>query len=79
VKAKILALGMHKLFQNFVIEMCTWMDSFYQELVITSEATTEEAWEVMGTCIKNSGGERYYGSKSYQSLHYLPVGVGAGA
>jgi hypothetical protein len=28
------------------------MDSFYQELVTTSEATEEEAWEVLGACIK---------------------------
>ncbi len=28
------------------------MDSFYQELVSTSEATEDEAWEVVGACIK---------------------------
>ncbi len=28
------------------------MDSFYQELVTTTEATEEEAWEVVGACIK---------------------------
>jgi hypothetical protein len=35
-----------------VIEMCTWIDAFYQELVTTSEAMDEEAWEVIGACIK---------------------------
>lgn len=29
LKAKFLALEMHELSQNFVMEMCTWMDSFY--------------------------------------------------
>jgi hypothetical protein len=28
------------------------MDSFFQELVTTSEATEEEAWEVVSACIK---------------------------
>lgn len=28
------------------------MDAFYQELVATSEATDEEAWEVVSACIK---------------------------
>jgi hypothetical protein len=52
VKAKILALEMHELSQSFVMEICSWLDSFYQELVITSEAAEEEAWEVVGACIK---------------------------
>jgi hypothetical protein len=43
---------MHELSQNFVMEMCTWMDAFYQELVASSEATDEEAWEVVSACIK---------------------------
>jgi len=47
-----LALEMHELLQNFVMEMCSWMDSFFQELVTTSEATEEEAWEVVSACIK---------------------------
>jgi len=47
-----LALEMHELSQNFVMEMCSWMDSFFQELVTTSEATEEEAWEVVSACIK---------------------------
>jgi hypothetical protein len=44
---------MHKSAQNFVMEMSSWMDAFYQELVSTSESTEEEAWEVVGACIKN--------------------------
>jgi len=51
-KARLLASEMHELSQNFVMEMCSWMDSFFQELVTTSEATEEEAWEVVSACIK---------------------------
>lgn len=46
------AREMHELSQNFVMELCTWIDAFYQELVSTSEATEEEAWEVVGACMK---------------------------
>jgi hypothetical protein len=51
-KARLLASEMHELSQNFVMEMCSWMDSFFQELVTTSEATEDEAWEVVSACIK---------------------------
>jgi len=51
-KARLQATEMHKCAQNFVMEMSSWMDAFYQELVSTSEATEEEAWEVVGGCIK---------------------------
>jgi hypothetical protein len=34
------------------MEMSSWVDSFVQELVSTSEATEEEAWEVIGACLK---------------------------
>ncbi len=51
-KAKFLALEMHELSQNYVLELSTWMDAFYQELVSMSEATEEEAWEVVGACVK---------------------------
>jgi hypothetical protein len=47
-----MASEMHELSQNFVIEMSSWMDSFYQELVSTSEATEEEAWDVVSACIR---------------------------
>jgi len=46
------AREMHELSQNFVMELCTWIDAFYQELVSTSEAAEEEAWEVVGACMK---------------------------
>ncbi len=36
MKARILAMEMHELSRNFVMEMCSWMDSFFQELVTTS-------------------------------------------
>jgi hypothetical protein len=50
--AKMLAHDMHNKSQIFVAEMCNWMDVFYQELLTTSEATEEEAWELVSGCIK---------------------------
>jgi hypothetical protein len=38
--------------QIFVAEMANWMDVFYQELLTTSEATEEEAWDLVSACIK---------------------------
>jgi hypothetical protein len=38
--------------QNFVMKMSSWINAFFQELVTTSEATEEEAWEVVGVCIQ---------------------------
>ena len=51
-KAGLMAPEMHNLSQNFVMEMSSWMDSFYQELVTTLEATEEEAWDVVSACIR---------------------------
>jgi hypothetical protein len=51
-KARLLATEMHECSQNFVMEMSSWMDAFFQELVATSEASEEEAWEVVGACIR---------------------------
>jgi len=51
-KARLLATEMHEGSQNFVMEMSSWMDAFFQELVTTSEASEEEAWEVVGACIR---------------------------
>jgi hypothetical protein len=50
--AKMLAHDMHNKSQIFVAEMCNWMDVFYQELLTTSEATEEVAWELVSGCIK---------------------------
>jgi hypothetical protein len=50
--AKMLAHDMHNKSQIFVAEMCNWMDVFYQELLTTSEATEDEAWELVSGCIK---------------------------
>jgi hypothetical protein len=47
-----LANKMHELSQNFVLETCNWMDAFYQELISTLGDTKEEAWDVVGACIK---------------------------
>jgi hypothetical protein len=41
--ARILAMEMHELSQNFVLEMSSWMDAFFQELVTSSRASEEEA------------------------------------
>jgi hypothetical protein len=43
---------MHECSQNFIMEMSSWMDAFFQELVTTSEASEDEAWEVVGVCIR---------------------------
>jgi hypothetical protein len=45
-------MEMHGSSQNFMMEMCSRMDSFYQELITTSEASEEEACDVIGACIK---------------------------
>ncbi len=52
MKARVLAIEMYKLSQNFVMEMSSWMDAFYKGLVTMSEASEEEAWDVIGSCIK---------------------------
>jgi hypothetical protein len=43
---------MHSKSQIFVAEMSNWMDVFYQELLSTSEATEDEAWDLVSACIK---------------------------
>jgi hypothetical protein len=51
-KDRLLATEMLETSQTFVMEMSSFVDAFYQELVSTSEATEEEAWEVIGACLK---------------------------
>jgi hypothetical protein len=51
-EARVLANDMHSKSQMFVAEMANWMDVFYQELLTTSEASEEEAWELVSACIK---------------------------
>jgi hypothetical protein len=51
-KARLLAMEMLESSQNFVMKMSSWINAFFQELVTTSEATEEEAWEVVGVCIQ---------------------------
>jgi len=50
--ARVLAHDMHTKSQIFVAEMCNWMDVFYQELLTTSEASEDEAWDLVSACIK---------------------------
>ncbi len=50
--ARVLANDMHSTSQVCIAEMSHWMDVFYQELLTTSEATDEEAWELVSACIK---------------------------
>ncbi len=51
-EAMLLAQDMHTNSQIFAGEMCGWMDTLYQELRLTSEATEDEAWELVSACIK---------------------------
>ena len=50
--ARILAMEMHELSQNSVLEMSSWMNAFFKELVTTSEASEEEAWDIGGVCLR---------------------------
>jgi hypothetical protein len=50
--AWIMATDMHSKSDQFITEMCGWMDAFYFELRETSEATEEEAWELVSSCVK---------------------------
>jgi hypothetical protein len=43
IKACVLAMEMHKLSQKIVLEMSSWIDAFFQELLTMSEASEEEA------------------------------------
>ena len=49
---KSLAMDLHHAVHDFVMDMSTWIDSFYQELLSVSEASTEETWELTLSCIK---------------------------
>lgn len=51
-KVYVLVNDMHSKSQIFVAEMANWMDVFYQELLTTSEATKEKAWELVSAGIK---------------------------
>jgi len=42
-KARLLAAEMLKSSQTFVVEMSSWVDAFYQELISTSDATEDKA------------------------------------
>jgi hypothetical protein len=46
-KACLLVAEMLESSQTFVMEMSSWVDAFYQELISTSEATEDKAWEVI--------------------------------
>ncbi len=50
--ARVLANDMHSKSQVFIAELSNWMDAFYQELLTTSEATEDEAWELVSACVK---------------------------
>lgn len=52
MKARLLATEMLETSQTFVMEMSSWVVAFYQESLSTSEATEDEAWEVIGACLK---------------------------
>jgi hypothetical protein len=50
--ARVLANDMLSMAQIFVAELSNWMDVFYQELLTTSEASEDEAWELVSACVK---------------------------
>lgn len=43
---------MHDASQNFLADLCNWIDSFYLELKTTSQCTPEEAWHLVALCVK---------------------------
>lgn len=38
--------------QVFVNEMCSWVDSFYMELIKTSQVSPPEAWTLVASCLR---------------------------
>jgi hypothetical protein len=50
--ARLLAHDMYTSLQVFGAEISGWMDMLYQELPSISEATEEEARELVSTCVK---------------------------
>lgn len=51
-EARMLAAELLTRSRTFITEMCSWMDSFYGELVSQSQITPEEAWELVAACVK---------------------------
>jgi hypothetical protein len=47
-------LAMEMLYQSqvFINELCSWMDSFYLELINTSQVPSNEAWLLVASCIQ---------------------------
>lgn len=39
--------------QVFVNELCSWVDSFYMELIKTSQVSAGEAWHLVASCLRN--------------------------
>jgi hypothetical protein len=47
-------LAMEMLYQSqvFINELCSWVDSFYLELINTSQVPSNEAWLLVASCIR---------------------------
>jgi hypothetical protein len=47
-------LAMEMLYQSqvFINELCSWVDSFYLELINTSQVPSHEAWLLVASCIR---------------------------
>jgi len=50
--ASKLAIEMLYQTQVFINELCSWVDSFYLELIKTSQVPTAEAWLLVASCIR---------------------------
>jgi hypothetical protein len=51
-EARMLASELLTRSRTFVTELCSWMDSFYGELISQSQITPEEAWELVAACVR---------------------------
>jgi hypothetical protein len=51
-EARALAMDMLSQSQRFIVELVAWIDQFYIELIKSSQATPEEAWELISSLIR---------------------------
>lgn len=51
-EARMLATELLGLSCGFIAEMCNWIDTFFNELVVLSGVTKEEAWQLVSACVK---------------------------
>ena len=51
-EARMLASELLTRSRTFITDLCSWMDSFYGELISQSQITPEEAWELVAACVR---------------------------